>query len=516
MDAIVIVRKNNNFINNKSNNMIKFIYTLIIIIFGLYSANSQIMTQALVPDNNLKKLDAQNFNALGYYGNERKWSVAIQQTYGTHMFPKQREANSTRVLATPVGILPVNLTSKYNYLHFLNLKLNNDGNTGNTLCEYSTSAYDTELHISNENISWVLGHHNRTFNHFYYTNQPSFSDYSESNTINSFSIGFRKKIYGALYAGLDGEYSYSHKRKDNVGGLVAEYTYRPNESLNLFNAMAFLGFDAFGFDLYLKYLIFNPFNKNFIDDLGSKPFANREAGKFFWQLGKRFYIANKPEVENNEQRQQGYNVSFFGIATTLTVPHYFPLARNSTTPKYTINTPNGNVDISMSDRDPLVTPVTWVNIWNNLSLIYTNSNEDISHTFALSHLDLSQTTGAYPLSSNNDSYVSVNNKALSWGFFYDINFNRLAGLGLGVRYANIYKFEQSQFIGDQNFDNYASFIPTTHHTHNFILRLSLPYKIFTGTLNYMPRNYLKSEVPIYNNHIIWFSMDFALGVHFSN
>lgn len=456
-------------------------------------------------------------------GSGHKWNITIKQSVGLHAFPQQEEPPSVRNLITPKGIESVALVSKKNYPSFLNYKLSNNGNTGNTLCKYGTTSYDTELAIGKSNFEVLMGHHFREFNAFYYTSNPNYPNYSESNAIRSLSFGIRGKKYwrfknapemSALldtyfwYFDIEGEFNYYHKRKDNVQGLVSEYSYAPSsKSLNPINVAGTVGLNFMGTDLGMKYLFLNPFNPQFLDDLGSKPFANRTGGKFFFSFAKRIHLLKKAKIQFEADHSSSNVAISLGVKWNLTVPQFFPSVRDNQEAQYQVNTPRGMVTLSNVNRDPLITPVNWIKLWQNLSFFIGGSGKIEGAPYDLScsvdHLDLSQAVGTYSVAG--DKFLNVQNKVDSWGATLDF---KIHTIGLGVRYAHIAKLEQSQFIGDDNFNEYAQIIPTEYRKDNFIFRLHYGNVVF----NFMPKNYLKSDLPFYNRSLMWLSCEIPLSL----
>lgn len=447
------------------------------------------------------------------------WHFRVSQSFGEQYFSQQDEPPSVRTVITPSGIENVALLSKQNYLHYLSIRLSDNGNTGNTLCNYNTKSYSTNLLIGKSDFDMVIGYHQRTYNSFYYTSNPIYSNYSESNTVRSLSLGVRNQwalnanrtFFGFL--GLSGEVNLQHQRKDNMSGLVSDYNYNfPNQSLKPLNATVDAGLKFKianrDYDLYLKYLLMNPFNPAFVDDLGAQPYLNRKGGKFFFQFGQQIKVP-KISLENIEKRveemQSSSIIQSIGIKTDVTVPQFTSRSQEATD-TYSVTTPNGTVALTTEDRDPLVMPIVWLKPWANIGITAGLNNQVVGVNLSVEHTDMSQAAGAF--SVNDSKIIATINQAYALGT--SLRLNTFLG-SVGVKYAYIYSFNQSQFIGDKNFNDYAQIIPTEYYKHNFIYQFKTP---LTGPIifNYLPINYLKSDLPFYKTSAFWISLE--LGVTF--
>lgn len=450
------------------------------------------------------------------------WHFRVSQHFGQHLFSQQEEEPSARTVITPSGIEKVALLSKQNPLHWLSIRLRDNGNTGNTLCNYNPTSYSTNLIIGKSDFDMVIGYHQRTYNSFYYTSSPLYPNYSESNTVRSLSLGFRNQwafntnrtVFGFL--GLSGEINLQHQRKDNVSGLVSDYNYNfPNQSLKSLNATVDAGLKfriaARDYELYLKYLVMNPFNHAFVDDLGAQPYLNRKGGKFFFQFGQQIKVP-KISLENFAEGIENLgnieNTTLYesiGIKMDVPVPQFTFKKRAAAANTYNVTTPNGTVALTTEDRDdPLVTPIIWLKPWANIGITAGVNNRLIGINLSVEHTDLSQAAGAF--SVKDSKLISTLNQAYTLGA--SLRLNTFLG-SIGVKYAYIYNFNQSQFIGDENFNDYVQIIPTEYYKHNFIYQFKTP---LTGPIvfNYLPVNYLKSDLPFYKTAAFWMSLELQL------
>jgi hypothetical protein len=451
------------------------------------------------------------------FGQDDSWHFKVNQSFGEHYFAQQAEVPSVRTVITPNGIANVALLSKQNNPHWLSIRLSDKGNTGNTLCNYNTTSYSANLLIGKSDFDIVLGYHQRTYNSFYYTSDPIYSDYSESNTVRSLSLGLRNQwafndnrtIFGFL--GLSGEVNLQHQRKDNMSGLISDYNYNfPNQSLKPLNATLDAGMNfktVYGdFDVYLKYLVLNPFNPAFLDDLGSQPYLNRKGGKLFLQFGKQIKIPKISLEDLKTQLEKMRNSSSYssiGIKIDVPIPH-FSVGKGGPTNIYNVKTPNGSVALTTAERDPLVIPIAWLKPWANIGLTVGQNSSLAGVDASIEHTDMSQCAGSFAVKDS--KIITTVNKAYALGSSFRIN----TFLGsVGVKYAYIYHFNQSQFIGDENFNEYAQIIPTQYYKHNLIYQFQTP---LTGPVlfNYMPINYLKSDLPFYKTSVFWMSLELGL------